>query len=63
MTEGMETLRDDRPRQESEGNYEGFFSVVTCSECDFNHHIEGDVSSGEEIECEGCGRLMKVVNR
>lgn len=53
-----------KPEKERvEGEYEGFFSVVTCQACDYNHHLEGDVSSGEQYECEGCGRTMVVVNR
>jgi hypothetical protein len=47
----------------TEGRYGGFFSVIDCSACEYDNHVEGDVSSGEQIECEGCGKTMTVVNR
>jgi len=46
-----------------EGQYEGFYSVIVCQNCDYDNHVEGDVSSGDKIECEGCQRKMEVTGR
>lgn len=50
-------------KERVDGIYEGFFSIIRCGYCDYDHHVEGDVSSGEEIECEHCGRIMEVTGR
>lgn len=48
---------------EVEGMYEGFFIVVVCGLCSYDHHLENDVTNGERYECEGCGKTMVVTGR
>lgn len=61
--EGRGQGQDAATTPELEGNYEGFYSVVVCQGCEYDNHVEGDVHSGQVIECEGCRKTMTVVGR
>lgn len=52
-------LNEDAPR----AHYEGFWSRFTCESCSNVFEVEGDVSSGEAVECDMCLTRLVVEGR
>lgn len=48
---------------EEGARYANFQSVLDCGECGNEILVEGDVSNGEVVECEGCEARLEVYNR
>lgn len=46
-----------------EAQYMGFYSRFSCPNCDEDFEIEGDVTSGETVTCDACGKDAVVVGR
>jgi hypothetical protein len=55
---------EDRiPDEDESFAYEGFWARLRCEGCGDVSDVEGDVTSGEIMECEMCGREGRVYGR
>ena len=43
--------------------YEGFWTRLTCGYCGEVFEVEGDVSSGQRVECDACHTEQEVQGR
>lgn len=44
-------------------DYQGFYSRLMCGNCEELFEIEGDVHSGQVVECDLCGTQQEVTGR
>lgn len=51
------------PAELPEAQYMGFYSRFFCPNCNEDFEIEGDVTSGETVRCDACGKDSQVVGR
>jgi DNA-directed RNA polymerase subunit RPC12/RpoP len=60
-SEGGSTARLDD--DVAEAFYEGSWSRLSCPHCQDMFEVESDVSNGEEVECDSCGKRSVVAGR
>lgn len=49
--------------QKIEMEFEGWFSRIFCTNCENSFDVERDITNGEEVTCDACGKSGRITGR